>query len=167
MRFMIPNLKKSQHESKSRNCLNRTLCISMGLAILATLSVGLTVTAGSGSRGRGDEIVSVVQSSPDPIEPQLNASSVLKPLPIQLKFEGFFPSEIRRPAGSYYLTVGNVSREKDIRLRLDRLGGGRLFDVELPRQKPLRQTVLLAPGAYVLTEANHPRWVCRITVTAP
>jgi hypothetical protein len=42
--------------------------------------------------------------------------------------------------------------------------------VRVPRdtkgRREWRQLVTLPPGSYALTEADHPGWVCRITITA-
>lgn len=51
-------------------------------------------------------------------------------------------------------------------LRLDREAGGRVKEVRLRSKKERAAGVFdLPPGDYLLTEANHPGWVCRIKVT--
>jgi hypothetical protein len=88
-------------------------------------------------------------------------------LPISLRVDGFDPKEVVRPAGNYYLSVNNLSGERDLNLRIDRENGGRLQDAKTSRARPYwRQHIHLPPGTYLLTEAGHPDWVCRITVTA-
>jgi hypothetical protein len=88
-------------------------------------------------------------------------------LPISLRAGGFSPSEVSRPAGDYYLSVNNLSRVPDLILRLDREKEGRVKESKTSREKTYwREHVHLTPGTYVLTEASHPDWVCRITVTA-
>jgi len=98
-----------------------------------------------------------VQSKSD--KPQVHA------LPILLRFAGFAPNEITRPAGDYFFAIGNLSGVKEVTFRLDREHGERLKEVNAKREKPLKQIVHLTPGTYLLTEANHPEWVCRITIT--
>ena len=107
-------------------------------------------------------------SAPRPA-PQTIVAAAVDPqapaLPILLKPAGFVPREISRPAGPYYFAVGNLSGVREVALRLDREHGERLHQVNARREKPWRQIVHLAPGIYLLTEANHPEWVCRITIT--
>jgi hypothetical protein len=85
---------------------------------------------------------------------------------ITLRRTGIEPSEIKQPAGSFLLTIDNRSGSEEIALQLTRETGGRLQDVHIPRKKSNWRDVLnLHPGNYVLTEANHPEWVCHITIT--
>ncbi len=79
---------------------------------------------------------------------------------------GFDPAEITRPQGRVVVEVDNRSGLEEVELRLDRSNGGR------EKEARVRRTTLdwsgevdLRPGAYVLSEANHPDWACRITVT--
>jgi hypothetical protein len=54
-----------------------------------------------------------------------------------------------------------------VALRLDRVKGGRLHEVEVHRSKRFWAELFdLNPGQYALTEANNPGWTCRITITA-
>ena len=87
-------------------------------------------------------------------------------VPITIRYTGFEPSEIRRPAGPVFLLVQNRSGYHEVALRLDRETGGRLYDVRVPRSKlDWQQVVDLTPGRYILTDAYHPDWSCTITVT--
>lgn len=165
MRLILPkltmlDLKRTRPSDFSASMFMRAL-------VLGTLAVALVAGARLWSRNLRAADLSATSSKYDSVESQANSNRDVQALPIQLKFHGFFPREIQRPAGFYYLTVGNVSREKEMTLRFDRQGGERMFDVNLTRQRPWRQTVFLAPGTYFLTEANHPQWECRITITAP
>ncbi|MCA1629738.1 MAG: hypothetical protein LC785_14170 [Acidobacteria bacterium] len=89
---------------------------------------------------------------------------------ITIRPTGFEPTEITRPAGRVLLVVNDRSGLDSLDLRLDAGALPRLFEVRVPRdtkgRREWRQLVLLAPGRYVLTEAGHPEWVCRITITA-
>jgi hypothetical protein len=41
-----------------------------------------------------------------------------------------------------------------------------LHEVHVPReQQDWNDIMELEPGSYVLTEAEHPKWTCRITIT--
>lgn len=79
---------------------------------------------------------------------------------------GFDPAEVRWPKGRIFLTVNNLSNVNELVLRLDRVVGGRVKEMKLRSKKERSAGVLdLPPGDYLLTEANHPGWVCRIKVT--
>jgi hypothetical protein len=80
---------------------------------------------------------------------------------------GFEPKEINRPKGQFLLVVHDRSGADDVNFRLNREAGNRLHDVRVEEGMLSWRTPLdLHPGAYVLTEAGHPEWSCRINVTA-
>ena len=56
---------------------------------------------------------------------------------------------------------------REVDLRLDRVTGNRLRKVKAPSgQLDWTELLDLNPGEYRLTEAKHPDWVCRITITS-
>lgn len=80
---------------------------------------------------------------------------------------GFEPAEITRPKGAFFLVVDNRSGLEEITFRLDREAGQRQHEVRVPREQLDWDGVVdLHPGTYLLTEASHPDWLCRITITA-
>ena len=150
----------------------RSVALFRILSILATLIALLAVSMGAhlwdrpetkvGSSGKpSSTLARVTETSADKSnQPQILA------LPILLKFAGFVPAEITKPAGDYFFSVGNQSGVSEIVLRLAREHGEKLHEVQVKRQRlRWRQAVHLTPGNYLLTEANHPLWVCRITIT--
>ncbi len=79
---------------------------------------------------------------------------------------GFEPSVVEQDPGRILLVVHNRTGLRQITLRLDREVGGRLVEVSLPTTRVRwGQRLVLVPGKYVLTEANHPNWICRITIS--
>jgi hypothetical protein len=85
---------------------------------------------------------------------------------VTLTDSGFDPAQITRHAGRILLAVNNKTSLDQLVLRLGQKGGRPLHEARLVRGgRNWRQTVDLAPGTYVLGEAGHPDWVCRITVT--
>jgi hypothetical protein len=79
---------------------------------------------------------------------------------------GFEPSAIRRPTGRFFLAIENRSGLDSVTLRIDRAAGNRLKEVAVSGgQLDWVDVVDLIPGDYVVTEADHPNWVCNITVT--
>ena len=86
---------------------------------------------------------------------------------VTLRRFGFEPAQITRSHGSFILEVDNRAEVTSMDLRLDRVGHERVREVHVPREKLDWVEILpdLPAGEYVLTEANHPDWVCRITLT--
>jgi hypothetical protein len=80
---------------------------------------------------------------------------------------GFEPKEITRPSGPFLLLVDNRSGIPDLILQLDHQAGSRLRAVRVAKHKlDWQEKFDLAPGTYILTEANNPDWSCRITITS-
>jgi hypothetical protein len=101
---------------------------------------------------------SAAQSTPEQDGPE---AEVVKILPT-----GFEPRQITRPRGGFLLVVSNRTGLDDVDWRLDREAGGRLHAVRMSEGRLVsKQHADLPPGTYVLTEAGHPDWVCRITIT--
>lgn len=87
---------------------------------------------------------------------------------ITIRPTGFEPLEITRPRGEFKLTVQNLTGLEELTLRLDREGGGggRLHEVRTSRGRHnWRKNIDPPPGTYVITEAAHPDWACRVTIT--
>lgn len=88
---------------------------------------------------------------------------------ITIHSTGFLPAAITRPQGLFVLAVENRSGLQVVQLRLDHEAGAgaRLRDVQMPRNKhDWKDALDLTPGSYILTEAYHPEWVCKITITS-
>lgn len=135
---------------------NKMIGSLMSVALLAALTLGVFALTpnkpnpgGGGAAGQGHSH-----------RPQAEM------LPVMLRAGGFVPGEISRPAGEYVLSVNDQSGTQGLRLRLERENGERMHEARVSRSKPFwRQLLRLTPGTYLITEANHPEWVCRITVT--
>lgn len=128
----------------------------LGLSAALTLGVLALVTGKSNMEGR------------DPTEARGNPNRPpAELLPVMLRAGGFVPREISRPVGEYVLSVNDQSGMPGLELRLERDKGERMHESKLSRHKPYwRQLLRLTPGTYLITEVNHPEWVCRIIVTA-
>jgi len=86
---------------------------------------------------------------------------------ITIRPNGFEPDELSRPKGRFILMVDNRSGIADVELQLDRETGARLHQVSVPSdEQDWNDEFDLPPGQYVLREAGHPEWSCRITITA-
>jgi hypothetical protein len=79
---------------------------------------------------------------------------------------GFDPSSITRPKGKFILIVDNRSGFVDLDLRVDKVAGSHINGAHATdhRQHDWVDIFDLEPGNYQLTEANHPKWLCKITI---
>jgi hypothetical protein len=85
---------------------------------------------------------------------------------IRLRRTGFEPAEIERPQGRFLLAFDNRTGEDEIVLQLKRETGNKLHEVRMPRGTVRWRKALDIPaGRYLLSVADHPDWVCRITIT--
>lgn len=153
--------------TKSHPQATRATLLAAGL--LAVLAVGsLTVGARAWRRSIKEKQLAVLtQSAPASV-------SVQRPRPIaQMQSElitisphGFEPQAITRPPGGFLLMIDNRSGLAITSLELTSEPGARTREMRIPREEPNWSEVIdLQPGRYVLTETDHPRWHCRITVT--
>jgi hypothetical protein len=88
---------------------------------------------------------------------------------ITVRPNGFEPAQLALPNRPFLLAVDNYSGLDGVELKLEReddRARGVLRAFSLNRGK-LRGRALthLPPGQYVLTDANHPEWACRINVS--
>lgn len=85
---------------------------------------------------------------------------------ITLRPTGFEPSELTRAAGEFLLTINNRTGLEEINLTVSTDFGGivRNFRANEGRLRSGGFQVL-PPGRYVITETEHPEWICRITIT--
>jgi hypothetical protein len=85
---------------------------------------------------------------------------------ITLRRTGFEPVEITRPTGPFLLSIDNRAELGEMTFRLVRQNGSKERDLNPKKDKfRLRHVVDLPPGRYVIVEANHPDWTCRIMIT--
>lgn len=85
---------------------------------------------------------------------------------ITLRPEGFEPASITRPQGTFILLLDNRSGLAEIQVNLDVERGSRMRQVSLARENSDWSDGLdLPPGSYLLTEAAHPEWSCKLTIT--
>lgn len=139
------------------------------LALLAIVVVGLgcfiAVARARLTNGvRAEAPATAQEPAVAPAQPKSAGTRVTSNV-LTVTRRGFDPAEVRWPKGRIFLTVNNLSNVDELVLRLDREVGGRVKEMKLRSKKERSAGVLdLTPGDYLLTEANHPGWVCRIKV---
>ena len=138
-----------------------------GLAFIALL-VATPVALGVIHFVRSNATRPVISTAPaDLTMTQRRSHSNMEAELITVTSHGFEPREISRPKGSILLMIQNRSGLPDVAIQLNREAGPNLRALQLPREQPNWDDVIdLEPGTYVLTEADHPDWLCRITITA-
>jgi len=84
-------------------------------------------------------------------------------LRIEMSAGGFTPTEVTRAAGTFAIAVENKDVEGGYTLQLKAADGTILKEVSVQKSST-GWTVELQAGSYRLVEANHPEWVCQITI---
>ncbi len=139
-------------------------CMVIGGAAVTALTVRSRTVITSGATTE----FSAAASTSDAFAPlQLQSSSArLEMERITITPTGFEPNVVTRGLGRFLLAVDNRSGHDDLTLHLEG-PTGRLRTQRASRNKASwREVLKLAPGEYLLREANHREWSCRITIAA-
>lgn len=84
---------------------------------------------------------------------------------IELNRYGFYPTQISRSGGQFFLYVRNATGLRAYSLQLLRQTGQAEKQKAISNQVPnWKEALDIAPGTYTLTEASHPAWTCKITI---
>jgi hypothetical protein len=141
------------------------LVIITPLTIVVLLAIGISARSwyrSSNASGGLESLNAQVEPSQGG-RPKVRVESEL----ITLRHDGFQPKEITRPQGRFFLAIDNRSGLEEVTLRLDHETGNRVKETKVLKEKPKWRGLLdLPPGHYLVTEADHPDWVCRLTITA-
>lgn len=152
---------------RRRHFARRVLAVVM---ITATITLAaLAVGARNWLMPRAPVAALIPPPTTAPVRPQQGTrqGSQMEAEIITITPRGFEPTEITRPKGPFILVVDDRSELDGVTFRLDREAGDRVREVRSVRERPDWDEVIdLTPGSYVLTEADHPDWLCRITITA-
>lgn len=147
-----------------RHILIKALPVVTALAAL----VGLTIAAGAW----GVPVTPEVPAVPEVPAGVRRAGEQVAPgvgLPVArvtIRPTGFDPAEVTLPRGRFLLAVDNRSGLNELTFRLDREGDGRLHEARMTRGRlAWRKVIDPAAGDYILTEATHPDWVCRVRIS--
>jgi hypothetical protein len=136
---------------------NRRLQVAAAIVVVAVSGISIVVRA---TLTKGST-TAAVQTSDGPQQKDKPPAHMLV-----LRPNGFEPAEVSWPKGRFFLAIDNHTGVNNINLLLDREVGGRVKEINLKMRKQRAAGIYdLPPGNYVLTEANHPLWSCRITIT--
>lgn len=132
--------------------------------LLAGIGTSLLLVASARSGGP----LNFISEQPEQRDSGIASSSPTQPIEaevIVLRPWGFEPKEISRPPGPFFLALHNLSRLDELDVSLDPESGPRLQAIGVTKNKTRwHQKLTLPPGTYLLREASHPEWVCRITI---
>jgi hypothetical protein len=132
--------------------------------VLVFLVVGAITAAAFTARAWWSQLISVVKQN---VAARQRLDTGIETEVIKITSRGFEPSVIKRSQGPVLLYVDDQTGFWEVALRLDRVTGGRLREIKIHRSKRFWAELFdLNPGQYVLSEANYPGWICRITITA-
>ncbi|MFY9620025.1 MAG: hypothetical protein WAM70_17750 [Pyrinomonadaceae bacterium] len=110
------------------------------------------------------------EQATEPTTPDSQRKHVRAAVPshvLVLRPNGFEPAQVSWPRGRFFLTVENHTSAREIKLQLSRENGNRVHEITRKSRKERGVGILdLPPGEYVLSEASHAKWVCRITITS-
>jgi hypothetical protein len=142
------------------------------LLIAAFLIVGLTASAWAWikSNPKAASLNATAKNGGSAVgAPQANSEKrEMEAVRLTIRPSGFEPSEITLPAKPFLLIIDNKSGLDDINLQVKRIKAGHRDKIRETRVslKQLRKAEItdLPSGQYELTEANHPDWVCRVTI---
>ena len=151
--------------TNSHRLQSKAVLIGAALVVLTALTASVRAWLAPGP-GDGSPILAT-QPEPEPhsLAQRNSDKERVEAEVITILPTGFNPSEITRPHGRFLILIDNRSGSEEITLRLDQRAGHRLRELRRTKEEPIaRQIEDLPPGEYLLTEANNPEWVCRITI---
>jgi hypothetical protein len=156
------------YTKKNRSFLRMRTVVSIVAGALVLLAALVGVFAARRNAAPAPALPEVVKIVPPAAVPQrIRSIANFESELITITPHGFEPRELTRPQGRFLLMVDNRSGVAATALALTSEAGQRTHQMRVPREEPnWSEVVDLPPGRYVLTEADHPRWSCRITITA-
>ena len=102
---------------------------------------------------------------PASIEQSQEAGPEVKLVLLALKPEGFEANEMQLEPGEHLFIIGNRTGLREVSMRLERQGSGRVAEAAVGgRPRDWKTRLRLTPGTYVLTANDNPDWICRIVV---
>jgi hypothetical protein len=159
----IMAIKPIQNSRISGRSFSKKSFALITLALMATLAI--TTNA---FRDSNPPITSATSATLTGTAPQANEKRdhTVEAELLTIRRTGFHPSSISRPEGKFLMALSNRSGAVELHLRLHSVGGASIVEAQVNRKKlDWSKIVTLPAGEYVLTEANHPDWICRITIT--
>ena len=135
----------------------RVTCWSISLSVGLVLVAVFSFSGGAATQS---------PQNPEKSPPTTVKGERLEAELITLQEWGFEPKEIKRPAGPFVAVFQNRSGLREVKLSLVQASGKVMNKIPVTRHAlNSRQRLQLPPGTYIVKEANHPDWECRIVVS--
>ena len=143
------------------------------ILITATVLLLVGVAAKSHFAGRNvtaaDKFPAAAEAIPPVAIPNLGQSDEVGPdfklVLLALLPHGFETTEMQLEAGEYMFIIGNRTGMKEVDVRLNREGKGRVGEATVGgRKRNWKQRFKLTPGNYIVSANDNPEWTCRIEV---
>ncbi len=160
---VVDGVKCMQIQSGTTSYLRQ---ISHWLIILF-IGVGCIVAATDSTAIKSERSILLMHKAVAQDQNQQKRDSVPVVIPTLTRF-GFEPKEFKVPAGRYLLLVRNQSGFDTVDLRIQKKDEPvSVSEKHSTGKKFWEKPIMLTPGDHFLKEANHPSWVCKITVLPP
>src|SRR5262245_59606806 len=154
-------MKTSQPKNRLRGHLKGVALVTTSLCLIAVSAFGLIRQLDLNRQSYGSA------QPPEPIDLSAQPAAVRAEVElITLTANGFEPSELSRSSGRFLINLINRSGLAQPSLVIERQDRRVEARKLLTREKVWRRAVNLAPGTYILREATHPEWECRVTLTS-
>jgi hypothetical protein len=175
------SLKAKTEQPKGGITVRRGVAAVFGALLITTSALAAVTLVRLASHDGGASPAAVNQSMSPVSQPALNnrveanATTAIAPttgsapqaendeLQIVLSANGFAQAEVTHAAGAFALAVDNQDVTDEYVLQLKGAGGALLNEIRVQKGSAV-WTVDLPAGTYTLMVANHPDWVCQITV---
>ena len=169
MSSKVDATRESARNRVARSVRRPSIAIVSAIALIAIFTSVVMSRVEKPPVGAGSISLTTGSSPPSPIPEVPSPAQTSERIPVEvvaIRRTGIEPTEIVRPKGRFMLAVYDRSGLAEVVLRLDGITGQRVHEVRVPKERlDWKNIEDLPPGSYTLTEASHPGWACRITIT--
>ena len=144
--------------------------VAIAVVILAMLAVHRLAVANSEIQPLTPKVIEA-GTAPEKISPATTFGNLAQQGDVQAELltirpYGFEPDHITRPKGQFFLAVENRSQVESLSLSFSHVAGQRFQELRVQRGRPDTSSMVDLPiGDYILTEASHPEWICKLTIS--
>lgn len=142
-------------------------CVCACLILLGALAVSAAPGLVSALNGRRPAVNKTFEGGTPAAALATRAGGRVEVETLTLRPSGFEPASLTRTQGEFILAVYNHAGVEDLGFVLTHETGRKEREARPPRgrQKKWAEALDLAPGSYTLSVADHPEWMCDITIT--
>lgn len=135
------------------------------VAAVLLLVVGAAKSQFIGRIAGVEQVAIAPVAIPASLEQSQEAGPEVKLVLLALRPEGFETNEMQLEPGEHLFIIGNRTGLREVSMRLERQGSGRVAEATVGgRPRDWKTRLRFTPGTYVLTANDNPDWTCRIVV---